>query len=673
MSHCPGDSPRGTRFRHRFRWGKRAELPRVVLVGNPNVGKSLIFNCLTRSCVDTANYPGVTVGLTEKVVKGKEKDQDFILADLPGIYGFGGPSEDQKAAWDYIFKNKPDLLVAVLDSTNLSRNLFLLMVLMALDMPLIVAGTFGDKAEQEGEPVNWEKLSRILEIPVIPVVAPKGRGITQLYREIQKRLSQRGSPSYPLPYPEFMRNLVFQLEEIMKKAGLPPRRSVFLFFMGDQEIRKALEEKGLLKEAEETLESFLKTHGIKDLPEALFSFHHSLSRVIAQGAQKPHTHIPRKLEKMLSSPISGSIAAILLLLAVFSTLFLVGGWLSELLSRSWQSLVSPYLQKLAFYLLGEGPWAKVFLWGFDEGILAALTVGIPYILIFYFILAFLEDTGYLSVLSFLGERLTRLFGLPGRALINLVASAGCNVPALSGTRILPTMRERFIASLLILLVPCSARSAVIFGAAAPFLGIGAALSIYALVGIIILIFGTLFNRVYPGKPSVLIAEIPPLRWPQLRLVLRKTWFRFSDFLYFATPILIFGSLLLGSLYETGVVWSLMAPLRPIIEGWMGLPVSAGLAILFAFLRKEMSLQLLLVLAAAQAGAPTTNLLSFMTPAQLYVFVFFITISFPCLSAFSMLLRELKAKRALIILLLMLSFSILTSGFLYRFLTYLGFR
>lgn len=673
MSHCPQRPSPVFRHRHRFRWGRKEGLPRVVLVGNPNVGKSLIFNCLTGSCVDTANYPGVTVGLTEKVVKGREKDRDFILADLPGIYGFGGASPDQKATWDYIFKNKPDLLVAVLDATNLPRNLFLLMVLMALDFPLIVVGTFGDKAEQEGEPVNWEKLSRILEIPVIPVVAPKGRGISQLYREIQRQLTLKERAPYPLPYPEFMRNLVFKLEGHMEKAGLPPRRSAFLFFMGDSEVKKILEEKGLKKEAENLLNEFLTAHKIEDLPEALFSFHHSLSRVISQAAQKPHTHLPRRLEKFISSPLSGSITAIFLLLLIFSTLFIVGGWLSEVLSASWQSLVSPYLQKLALYFFGEGAWAKVFLWGFDEGILAALTVGIPYIFIFYLILAFLEDTGYLSVLSFLGERLTRLFGLPGRALINLVASAGCNVPALSGTKILPTMRERFIASLLILLVPCSARSAVIFGAAAPFLGIGAALSIYLLVGALILIFGTLFNRIFRGKPSVLIAEIPPLRWPQFKLVLRKTWFRFSDFLYFATPILILGSLLLGSLYETGAIWSLMAPLKPLIEGWMGLPLSAGLAIIFAFLRKEMSLQLLLVLAAAHAGTPTTNLLSFMSPAQLYVFVYFITISFPCLSAFSMLFRELKRKRALIILLLMLSFSIFTSGLINRFLNLLGFK
>jgi len=670
MSHCSSPPPRG-RFRHRFRWGQKGELPRVVLAGNPNVGKSLIFNSITGSCVDTANYPGVTVGLTERVVKGEEKD--FILADLPGIYGLETASEDQKAAWDYIFQKKPDLVVTVLDSTNLARNLYLLMILMALDLPLIVAGTFGDKAEQEGEPVNWEKLARILEIPVIPVVAPKGRGISQLRKEIQKRLSTKSNHSYPLPYPAFMRNLIAKLEEIMKKAGLPARKSAFLFLMGDRGVKQTLEEKGLLEEAEKTLGSFLEAYGINDLPEALFSFHHSLSQVIAQAAQKPHKHIPRRLEKFLTSPLSGTIAAITLLVAVFSTLFLVGGWLSELLSFTWQAVVSPPLEKLALSLFGPGPWAKVFLWGFDQGILAALTVGIPYIFIFYLILAFLEDTGYLSVLSFLGERLTRLFGLPGRALINLVASAGCNVPALSGTRILPTMRERFIASLLILLVPCSARSAVIFGAAAPFLGWGAALSLYGLVALLILGFGTLMNKVYPGKPSVLIVEIPPLRWPQINLVLRKTWFRFADFLYFAAPILILGSLLLGSLYETGAVWSVMAPLRPILEGWMGLPVAAGLAILFAFLRKEMSLQLLLVLAAAQAGAPTTNLLSFMTPAQLYVFVYFITISFPCLSAFSMLLRELRAKNALIILILMLSFSILTSGLLYRLLLVLGFH
>jgi len=670
MKGCSPPPKRG-QFRRRFRWGQREALPRVALVGNPNVGKSLIFNCLTGSCVDTANYPGVTVGHSERVVRGES--QNYLLVDLPGIYGLEAATPDQSAAWDYVFQRKPDLVVAILDSTNLARNLYLLMVLMALDLPLLVVGTFGDKAEQEGEPVNWEKLSQILEIPVIPVVAPKGRGIPLLRREILKALSRKKTQAFPLPYPAFMRELVSRLEDLMKKAGLPSRRSAFLFLMGEESVRQTLGERGLLTEAEKTLESFLKAYGVQDLPGALSSFHNSLSRVIAQAVQKPHKHIPRRLEKFLTSPLSGAIAALALLVLVFSALFLVGGWLSELLSSTWQAVVSPPLERLAILIFGPGAWAKVFLWGFDQGILAALTVGIPYIFIFYLILAFLEDTGYLSVLSFLGERLTRLFGLPGRALINLVASAGCNVPAIAGTRILPSMRERFIASLLILLVPCSARSAVIFGAAAPFLGWGAALSLYGIVALLILGFGTLMNKIYPGKPSILIAEIPPLRWPQFNLVLRKTWFRFADFLYFAAPILILGSIFLGGLYETGAVWSVVAPLRPILEGWMGLPVAAGLAILFAFLRKEMSLQLLLVLAAAQAGAPTTNLLNFMTPAQLYVFVYFITVSFPCLSAFSMLVRELKAKNALIILLIMLSFSILTSGLLYRLLVALGFH
>ena len=432
-----------------------------------------------------------------------------------------------------------------------------------------MVGTFGDKADQEGEPIDWAKLATLLEVPVVPVVATRGQGIPALKRTILQMLEQRLIPVYPLPYPATMRSLVARMERLAKEANLPPRRGAFLFLLGEQQTGELLRTAGKLVEAEEWRTQFQRQQRIADLPLALFTFHQSLAKVIAFTVQKPHRHLPQRLERWITAPLSGTVTAIGLLLVIFFSLFALGNFLSEGITALWTASVSPLLRSLFVSWFGPGVVANVLLWGLDQGILAALTVGVPYILIFYLLLSFLEDTGYLSVLSFLGERLTRLFGLPGRSLVNMVASAGCNVPALSGLRLLPTMRERFIGSVLVLLVPCSARTAVILGAAGLYLGWWAALSVYGWVLLWIFLFGTLLHRFSPGLPSVVIAEIPPLRWPQARLVLRKTWFRFREFLFLATPILIVGSMILGTLYETGAIWSLIEPLKPLLEGWMG--------------------------------------------------------------------------------------------------------
>ncbi len=658
------------RHRHRFRHGAQRHLPKVALVGNPNVGKSLLFNRLSGAHTEVANYPGVTAEVFRSVIHDNEGD--YMLVDLPGVYGLDALSEDQQSTWNYIFEEKPDLVVAVLDATNLSRNLFLLFVLMALDLPLLVVGTFGDQAEHEGEPVDWEKLSRLLELPVVSVVATRNQGIPQLKKEVRRLLNRTTMINYPLPYPANMRHLIPVLGEILEEAKLPPRRSVFLFLRGDARLKEELKKQGKLEKAQAALDLFRKSYQIQELIIPLYTFFHSLARFLGQAVQKPHQHFPRRMEKFLTAPMSGSFSALLILLSVFGILFLVGGWLSEGFTWLWTNTVSPGLEAFVRAIVGTNIVERVILWGLDQGIQAALAVGIPYILVFYVLLAFLEDSGYLSVLSFLGERLTRLFGLPGRALVNLVAGAGCNVPALIGTRILPGMRERFIASFLILLVPCSARTVVILGAAGPYLGWGAALSLYAITIGLVFLFGLLLNRVYRGQPTVMISEIPPMRWPQWNLVLKKTWTRFSDFLLFATPIMILGSLLLGTLYETHAIQGLLEPLRPFVEGWMGLPVVAGLVLIFSFLRKEMSLQLLFVLAAAETGRSTFDLLGLLSPVQLYVFVYFVTVSFPCLSSLTALARELKWKRALLIFLLLFGFSLLTSGLLYRLLLALGF-
>jgi ferrous iron transport protein B len=242
-----------------------------------------------------------------------------------------------------------------------------------------------------------------------------------------------------------------------------------------------------------------------------------------------------------------------------------------------------------------------------------------------------------------------------------VAAAGCNVPAIMGTRILGNMRERIIASTLVALTPCSARTAVILGAVSLTAGWQAALGVYAVTFAVMLLTGIGLHRLLPGEGTGLVMEMFPFRRPGLRSMLKKTWVRFHHFAVVATPIIVGGSIVLGGLYETGLLWPLAAPLRPIMEGWLGIPAVAGLTLIVAVLRKELALQLLVTLAMIQYGPQASNLLAFMRPDQIVVYALVNTIYVPCIATVAILGRELGWRRALLISGFTIALALLVGG------------
>jgi ferrous iron transport protein B len=376
---------------------------------------------------------------------------------------------------------------------------------------------------------------------------------------------------------------------------------------------------------------------------------HALARAIAKASTEPgERRVVDRWWRATTSPRTGLPILGGVLVVMFAALFFIGGLLSNLLTGGWNATMSPLLKAVVYGLLGHGVVGRTLLWGLDGGVLAALAVGIPYILTFYFMLALLEDSGYMNAAAFLSDRMMHRFGLHGRAMIPLIASAGCNVPAIIGTRVLSSMRERVIASTLATLVPCSARTAVIIGAVALYAGWQWALFVYALVFLVGFVAGLLLNRMLPGETDGLVMEMFPFRRPSLRLVTRKTWRRFRDFVWVAAPIILGGSLALGALYESGAIWHLSAPLSPIVEGWLGLPAVAGLTLIFAVLRKELALQLLVAFAVVRYGASGHNLLSFMTPHQIVVYALVNSIYIPCVATIAMLGHELGWPRAVLI-------------------------
>lgn len=352
-----------------------------------------------------------------------------------------------------------------------------------------------------------------------------------------------------------------------------------------------------------------------------------------------------RVTRWAAAPGTGLPLLALALAAVFGALFSGGTALAALLDRIWAAYASPLVQSAVHRVVGHGVMGRTLLWGLDAGSNAVLSVGIPYVLTFYLLLAILQESGYLTVMATLLNRALRHVGLTGDAAVLLVAAGGCNVPAIIGLRTLRTDRERLIAGTLITLVPCSARTAVIFGGVAYLAGWRPALLLYGVVAGVTLAAGWGLNRLLPGRPPEPRMANAAFRTPALRSILRVAWMQVRDFVAVAMPLVLAGSVVLGALYETGAIRLAARPLAPIVEGWLGLPPVAGLALVFAVLRKELALQLLAALAIMQYGRGADGMLAFMTPAQIFVYALVNTLYIPCAATISVLARALGHRRA----------------------------
>jgi len=330
-------------------------------------------------------------------------------------------------------------------------------------------------------------------------------------------------------------------------------------------------------------------------------------------------------------------------------------------------VVSPAVGGLIAAIAGDGPVGTALVWSLDGGLLSMIAVGIPYVATFYVLLAVLEDSGYLTSAAVLLDRVFNAVGLPGRAAVPLLAAAGCNVPAIYGTRILRTRRERLLGSFLVTLTPCSARTAVVVAALAPFAGVGVALAAFVTAAAITLAAGFGANALIPGRQPNQVLELAPLRRPLAPHVLAKAWSRFRGFVLTATPIMVVGSFILGLVWESGAWDPLAAAIAPVTTGWLGLPPIVGIAIVFAFLRKELALQLLIALAVIEYGIAGADLGAILTPAQLFVFAIVTTISVPCAATLATLAQELGARAAAGITAASLALALAAGGIIARLL------
>lgn len=646
----------------------------IALAGNPNVGKSSLFNALTGLGVETAHYPGTTREVHTGIARTGERS--LAVIDLPGSYGLTGPAEEDQVALRALGELEPDVVVVVLDPATLGRTLNLAVETLDLGFRVVLAVNLVDEARRSGLTVDAAVLEAALGVPVVSTVATQGIGVSDVVDACFK-VAAAPAPEPPGYGPDFEA----LLEPLVAACGDSPcvpggfsARAAALRLLDEHQ----LDQDGLdpaIREVALQVRSAMRSHFGESGATHLARERHALTGTLGEEAVRREERrrlLPRGAWSLTTWPWTGVPLAILVAAGIFGFLFFAGDLLARGFSSLWGTFASPAITSAVTSLAGDGTLGKVLLWGFDAGIEASLSIGLPYILTFYLLLGFLEDTGYLNSLAFLTDRVMHRFGLHGRAIVSMVAAAGCNVPALVAAGQLPSKRERTIASTLVLFVPCSARTAVILGSVGHFLGWQPTLLVLGILLMVWLGVGEALERIVPGESRGLVMEMFPFRRPSLKRVASKAWGQFKEFLFVATPIVIVGSLVLGGLYETGWLVKLSDPLKPIVEGWLGLPAIAGLTLLLGFLRKELSLQLLVALAVATAGFAGASITDLMSSTDIVVFALVNAIMLPCISSMTVYWRRNGLAATAIALVATIAIALLAGGVLARVLPAAGF-
>jgi ferrous iron transport protein B len=635
----------------------------IALAGNANVGKSVIFNQLTGLHQHIGNWPGKTVEKAEGTLHFKGYTIDII--DLPGIYSLSTFSIEELVSREYIATEKPDLVINVVDASLLERNLFFTLQLLELETPLLVALNQIDMAKKKGIIIDYDKAEKTLGVPVIPTVAVSGKGIYKMLETAievieKKRKIEPLRPRYGKEIEERIEKLVKLLNKT--QLNYPTRWVAIKLLDEDNEIEKEVSEVSpkIVGVAEKLRAELEEIHG-HSCPTVVTSERYQVASRVSKEIQEItaplKTPMREKLHTATTHKIFGYPIMLTTVLAVFIAIFTFGDFTSALLGNFFFGLKPTFDSVLGTGIIGELVWG-----GAIEGIVGGITVALPYILPFYFILYLFEDSGYLSRIAFLMDNLMHKMGLHGKAFIPVMLSFGCNVPGCLGCRIMETTRERLLTAFVVTLVPCAATSVIILGLVGAFVGIQWALALYIINLIIIFVLGRIAFKALPGEPTELIMEMSDYRVPHLKTVAKQTWFRLREFIVMAFPLIIIGSFLIKIADVANLLEPIATIFSPVTVTWLGLPAVTGIALIFGVLRKELTL----IMLASLLG--TTNFALVMTPAQMIVFTLVVMLYIPCVATIGALVKEFGWKKAGIITVTEVLLALLLGGIAFRLLT-----
>ncbi|MEX2703977.1 MAG: ferrous iron transport protein B [Candidatus Freyrarchaeum guaymaensis] len=650
---------------------------KILLIGQPNVGKSSLLNALVGPRVVVSNYPGTTVEVTqaEKVFG----DTKINFVDTPGIYSISYRSEEEKVTGEALFEEEADGVIVIADATTLERSLYMTLQVLEAQIPTILVLNFVEDAEKRGIEIDYEKLEKILHVPVVPINPLKGKGMDRLV-DVVSRVKKISKRAFTIKYDDDIEKLVKKVSSQVKETSIPKRFIALRILEGDEDFHKYLKDERIIEEAKESLRyhsEIGKEISISRYGTASFIVKEVTQIILPEKEKKWR----EKIDDALLHRIWGPIITGLILVAIFGVLLLLGNliqgffmdWTDSLLSPlepDWASIVSliPFEEEWQFIVMMmflETQWqsivSMILVHGLT-GLAAGVSIALPYIFLFYLLLGLLEDVGLLPRLVVNAERFLKKLGLSGKAFIPLALGLGCTAPACRACRVLSCKREQICAASLFAFVPCSSRIAIIMGVVGFYGGVDLALAVFATSAVAGLVWALVLKKVVHIESKPLLLELPPYRKPLIRNVLAKSWIRMKDFVYIVIPLLVLGGITYGILDMAGLTEVIVQPFSP-ITSWLGLSDATIIPLVFGFLQKDLT--------GAMLVSVLGNEISFaLTPLQIYTFGVAATIGIPCIVALGMFVKEFGFKRSMVLTITSIGYGLLVAGLVWRIISIL---
>lgn len=524
----------------------------IAIAGNPNCGKTTIFNSLTGARQHVGNWPGVTV--ERKSGKYSYLEHKYEVIDLPGTYSLAAFSAEETIARQFLIDDKPDVVVNIIDASNLERNLFLTTQLLELGRPLVIVLNMMDMAREKGLEIDIETLATLLGAPIIPVVGRSGEGIAELKEKIFRVVTEISKKSRPIDvtYPRDIETEIEKVSTLLPKGSSEDKlnrwTAVKLLESDEQtrsEVRSFEGSQAILKQVSESIdriELLFKDTGRAVISHARYGFIQGAIRECVVEKLQDSADYSRRIDQVLTHRWLGLPIFALFMWLMFKITYDLGS-----IPMDWIDGGVVALMNLFSKLLPESMFASLLVDGAIGGV-GAIAVFLPNIFILFFIIAILEDSGYMARVAFIMDRVMHNIGLHGKAFIPMIMGFGCNVPAIMGTRILESRRDRILTVLINPFMSCSARLPVYVLVAGAFFPENAATVIFSMyiLGIVAAIgSGKLFSKtILKGMSKPFVLELPPYQRPTLRSLSLHTWERGYLFIQKMGTVILVGSILI---------------------------------------------------------------------------------------------------------------------------------
>ncbi|MDM0667181.1 ferrous iron transport protein B [Clostridium perfringens] len=636
----------------------------IALAGNPNCGKTSLFNLLTKSRQHIGNWPGVTVEKKEGTLKFK--GESYKVIDLPGTYSLGAYSEDEIVARNYILKDKPDVVINVVDATNLERNLYLTTQLIEMGANVVIALNMIDQAEALNIEIDTNKLSKRLGVPIIKTSALKNRGIEELIETSihSKKNEKLININYGEDIENEIKNLSSLLETYKNKLEFPVNWTALKLLENDEYIKdkvKQLNSPSIFTKLEESNKTIEKNIGFEadmSIVDKRYSFISSITEDVIKKPSEKQVTTTEKIDKIVTNKYLGIPIFALIMYCLYELTFIIGAgiqeWFGDLIAKA-GVIVSDFISNMG---------APELLVGFiDKGLfggVGAVLSFLPLIMVMYFLLGLLEDSGYMARAAYVMDRLMRGLGLHGKTFVSMIVSVGCNVPGIMSTRTLENKKDRMIAILINPFISCGARMPIYAVFVEAFFPTHQGLvlfSLYVLGIIVALISGKIFSKtLFKGESSYFVMELPAYRMPSIKNVFLLMWekagafFKKAGMIIFPMMIVLWALSVLPLGVEPnsehsilGMIGSFVAPLF-VLAGYG--TWQAGVSLITGILAKESVVATMgMVYAGVEEGEALINVIQqVFTPLSAISFLVMTLLYTPCLAALGAIKRETNSMK-----------------------------